>query len=100
MTAQELMEYLSRAKGFAIGQYEDPEDNKTPFVPGKGYTKEEWLQMVTIRYAMNLTSFRKYVGTTVATNVSEETVAVIMENSEPVRRCLYCGRHGETLYRQ
>ena len=82
MTAQELMEYLSRAKGFAIGQYEDPEDNKTPFVPGKGYTKEEWLQMVTIRYAMNLTSFRKYVGTTVATNVSEETVAVIMENSD------------------
>ena len=82
MTAQELMEYLSRAKGFAIGQYEDPEDSKTPFVPGKGYTKEEWLQMVTIRYAMNLTSFRKYVGTTVATNVSAETVAVIMENSD------------------
>ena len=26
MTAQELMEYLSRAKGFAIGQYEDPEE--------------------------------------------------------------------------
>ena len=79
MTAQELIEYLSRAKGFAIGQYEDPEN---PFVPGKGYTKEEWLQMVTIRYAMNLTSFRKYVGTTVATNVSAETVAVIMENSD------------------
>ena len=38
--------------------------------------------MVTIRYAMNLTSFRKYVGTTVATNVSAETVAVIMENSD------------------
>ena len=82
MTAQELIEYLSRAKGFAIGQYEDPDNTKTPFVPGKGYTKEEWLQMVTIRYAMNLTSFRKYVGTTVATNVSAETVAVIMENSD------------------
>lgn len=37
---------------------------------------------MTIRYAMNLTSFRKYVGTTVATNVSEKTVAVIMENSD------------------
>ena len=59
MTAQELMEYLSRAKGFAIGQYEDPEDRTSPFIVGKGYTKEEWLQMVTIRYAMNLTSFRK-----------------------------------------
>jgi len=82
MTAQELMEYLSRAKGFAIGQYEDPEDRTSPFIVGKGYTKQEWLQMVTIRYAMNLTSFRKYVGTTVATNVSEKTVAVIMENSD------------------
>ena len=76
------MEYLSRAKGFAIGQYEDPEDRTSPFIVGKGYTKQEWLQMVTIRYAMNLTSFRKYVGTTVATNVSEKTVAVIMENSD------------------
>ena len=36
----------------------------------------------TIRYAMNLTSFRKYIGTTVATNVSEKTVAVIMENAD------------------
>lgn len=83
-TATEVMEYLSRNKGsgFSIGQYEDPEDSKTEFVPGKGYTKEEWLKLVTIRYAMNLTSYRKYVGTTVATNVSESTVAVIMENSE------------------
>ena len=32
---------------------------------------------------LNLTSpSRKYVGTTVATNVSEKTVAVIMENSD------------------
>lgn len=38
--------------------------------------------MVTVRYAMNLTSYRKYIGTTVATNVSEETVAVLMENAE------------------
>ena len=37
---------------------------------------------MTVRYAMNLTSFRKYIGTTVATDISEKTVAVIMENSE------------------
>lgn len=36
--------------------------------------------MMNIRYAMNLTSFRKYIGTTVAKDVSVETVAVIMEN--------------------
>lgn len=81
-TPGEVMEYLSRAAGFAIGEYEDPEDSDTKFIAGKGYTKEEWLQLVTLRYAMNLTSFRKYIGTTVATNVSERTVAVIMENSQ------------------
>ena len=48
---------------------------------GKGYTKEELLKMINIRYAMHLTSFRKYIGTTVAKDVSEKTVAVIMENS-------------------
>ena len=64
-TALEVMEFLSRNKdtGFAIGQYLDPDDNDS-FVPGEGYSKEDWLKMVTIRYAMNLTSFRKYIGTT------------------------------------
>lgn len=81
-TPLELLEYLSGTKRFAIGQYEDPEDTKSIFIPGEGYSKEDWLKMVTIRYAMNLTSYRKYIGTTVATNVSNETVAVIMENSD------------------
>ena len=31
---------------------------------------------------MNLYSFQKYIATTVATNVSEKTVAVIMENAD------------------
>ena len=83
-TAQEIMEYLSRntGSGFAIGEYEKEGDSSTDFVPGKGYTREEWLKMVTIRYAMSLTSYQKYIGTTVASNVSEETVAVIKENSD------------------
>ncbi len=81
-TALDVMEYLSRSKGFAIGDYEIEGDTKSDFIPGKGYNNEDWLKMVTIRYAMNLTSYRKYIGTTVATNVSEKTVAVIMENSE------------------
>lgn len=84
VTADELMVHLSRAKGtgFRIGDYEEEGNSDSKFIPGKGYTKQEWLQLVTLRYAMNLTSFRKYIGTTVATNVSEKTVAVIMENSE------------------
>ncbi len=81
-TARELMEYLSSPKRFAIGEYEDPEDSKSEFHPGEGYSQEDWLKMVTIRYAMNLTSYRKYLGTTVATNVNERTRAVILENSD------------------
>lgn len=81
VTARELMEYLSRNGGFAIGEYETEGDSGSDFIPGKGYTNQDWLKMVTIRYAMHLTSYRKYIGTTVAVNVSDETVAVIMENS-------------------
>lgn len=83
-TALEVMEFLSRnsTSAFAIGEYKDPEDSKSDFVAGKGYTKEEWLKLVNVRYAMKLTSYRKYIGTTVATNVNEKTVAMIMENSD------------------
>lgn len=85
-TPDEIMEYLSRPSGkgyyFAIGNYEDPTDSKSTWIPGDGYTKEDWLKLVTLRYAMSLTSYQKYIGTTIATDVSEETVAVILENSD------------------
>ncbi|MCM1100520.1 MAG: penicillin-binding transpeptidase domain-containing protein [Clostridium sp.] len=84
-TPLEVMQHLSRNSGtgftFGIGDYEVEGDSKSDFIPGKGYTNEEWLKMVTIRFAMLQTSYRKYIGTTVATNVSEKTVAVIMENA-------------------
>ncbi len=84
-TAREVMEYVSRAKGkgitFAIGGYAVEGDKDSGFVPGLGYSDEDWLKLVTIRYAMYLTSYRKYIGTTVASDVSQETVAVVMENA-------------------
>ena len=83
-TADDVIEYLG-GKGsgcFRLGDYEIEGDTNSQFIVGKGYTKEELLKMVTIRYNMKLTSYRKYVGTTVARDVSEETVAVIMENME------------------
>ena len=79
-TADEIVQYLGGTKRFAIGHYEDEEDDDS-FVVGLGYSKEEVLKIMTIRYDMNNNSYQKYIATTVATNVNEETVAVIMENS-------------------
>lgn len=43
-------------------------------------TKEETLKIITVRYALFTVSFRKYVPVTIASDVSEETVADILEN--------------------
>ena len=88
-TAEEVVEYLGGSSKFGIGEtekYEDEEGKeKDRFIVGKGYTKEEVLKIMTIRYDMSNNSFQKYIATTVATNISEKTVAVVMENSDTLR---------------
>ncbi len=79
-TAEEVVDYLCSWERFRIGDYTE-DDDKDSFVPGNGYTKDEVLKILNIRYDMNNNSFQKYIATTVATDVSEETVAVVMENS-------------------
>lgn len=78
-TAKEVVEYLAGTKKYAIGEYTNPED-KTSFVVGKGYTNDELLKMIIVRYNLSLNTYQKYIATTVATDVSDETVAQIMEN--------------------
>ena len=46
----------------------------------KKHSKELVLKLVTVRYGMHLNSFQKYISTTIAADVSAETVAVIKEN--------------------
>ncbi len=75
-SAQEMIEYL--CDKYKIGNYDENGD----FVAGGGLTKREALQIATIRYDISLYSYQKYITTTVATNVSQETVAVIMENAD------------------
>ena len=83
-TPQEVVEYLAGEKRFAIGQKKEV-DGKETFIAGEGYTKEELIKILTIRYAMSFNSFQKYIPTVVATGVSEETVAVVMENKEELQ---------------
>lgn len=81
-TANDVVKYLGSTSRFGIGDYTD-ENNKTKdtFEVGRGYTKADTLKIMTVRYDMSTNSYSKYIATTVATNVSEESVAVIMENS-------------------
>ncbi len=84
-TPLEVMRYLSRPSGngyyYRIGDYADPND-KNSFEPGLGLTKKEWLGVMNIRYSMSRTAYRKYIGTTIATDVSDKTVATILENAD------------------
>lgn len=77
---EEVIAYLASEAKYGIGSYMHDEDTTT-FIPQMGYTKEEILQIINIRYNLSLNAFQKYISTVVATDVSEETVAVIMENS-------------------
>ena len=72
-TADDLIHYLCTDKKYGYG------------INQKKNSKEQVLKMVNIRYAMNLNRFRKYVATTIATDVSEETIAAIMENIEELQ---------------
>lgn len=80
-TADDVINYLAGKSKFAIGEYTVPNNHKSTFQVGKGYSKEMLLKIISIRYAMSLNSFQKYIATTVATDVSDETVAVVMENA-------------------
>lgn len=48
-------------------------------------TRQEQLQIVIIRYQLRLTSYQKYMPVTVATNVSDKTVAAIKENQSDLQ---------------
>ena len=83
-SAADVIEYLcgtSPTSRYGIGDYKDPDDSGS-FTPGYGYSREEVLKLVTVRYAMSANSYQKYIATTVANNVSEKTVAVVMENAD------------------
>ena len=77
-TAEEVVNDL--CKTFGIGEYETPGVSSS-FVPRKGYSNDRALKILTVRYNMNANSFQKYIDTTVASDVSDQTVADVMENA-------------------
>jgi len=51
----------------------------------KKMSKEEVLKLVNVRYAVALNSYQKYIATTIAEDVSDETVAEVMENMDSLQ---------------
>ncbi len=88
--ANGVIEDLCSSRRFGIGEYVEvkKEDGTTlrVFEAMKGYEddKDRLLKVVTIRYLLNLNSFQKYVPTNIATNVSGDTVAAILENTDTI----------------
>ena len=68
MSATEIIDYLCTDETYGYGIDQDALD------------RSQVLKMVNIRYAIGLNSFQKYIPTTVAEDVSDETVAEIMEH--------------------
>lgn len=74
VSARDIFEQLKDEKHYDLNRLKDEKGN--PIV----LTDEEALDIANIRYTMSLTDYQKYIATTVASNVSEETVAEIEES--------------------
>ena len=67
-SAADIIDYLCTDKTYGYG------------INQKKLDKEQVLKLVTIRYAIGLNRYQKYIPVTVAEDVSDETVAAIMES--------------------
>ena len=87
-TAEEIVDYLSGSDGFSIVLYGDdaytPEELEQYGLPQE-LTKQEVLDIAIMRYELNTNRFQRYMAVTIATNVSESTVAAIMENQDELQ---------------
>ena len=82
-TADEMMEYLTGKNGFSIALYGEDAYTKEELeaydLPEE-LSKQEILDLAIMRYELSTNSFKKYMAVTIATNVSEQSVAAIKEN--------------------
>lgn len=81
MSAEDLMTLLCGVKYYGILDPKITAAERKQYDLPESYTDKELLQLVTLRAAIAAYSFQRYQAVTIAKNVSEETVARIMENA-------------------
>ena len=84
-TADALMKYMCGQKKYDIRSSYTEKEKEAYGISVDGYTPEEQLQIATIRFGISANSYKRYVATTVATDVSEETVAAVLENQNELQ---------------
>ncbi len=85
-TADQVMEYLCGNKRYYISRDAYTEEQRAAYrIPEEDRSPEEKLKIATVRYAMSLNGYKRYVATTIATDVCDETMAEIMENMDSLQ---------------
>ena len=79
-TIEELSAEQKQQSAEVVIHYLCTDDNYGYGIDDKNLDKIQVLKLVTMRYAIGLNSFQKYIPTVLASDVSDETVAAIMEN--------------------
>ena len=72
-TAQDIINYLCTDEQYGYG------------INQRTMSKQEVLKLINVRYAVSLNGYQKYIATTIAEEISEETVADIMENMDTLQ---------------
>ncbi|MFR3530106.1 MAG: peptidase, partial [Lachnospiraceae bacterium] len=87
-TAEEIMDYLTGEERFSLvltGEDAYTEKELKEYGLPERFTQEELMDMTKMRYALSTNSFQKYMPVTVATQVSNESIASIMENQDELQ---------------
>lgn len=78
-TADNLMKKMAGDKKFMIDETYSEKEQEQYGLP-ESLTSKEILQIANIRYGLSLNSYRKYLPYMVASDVSDETMAAVLEN--------------------
>ena len=72
-TAEEIINYLCTDETYGYG------------IDQEALDRSQVLKLVNVRYAISLNSYQKYIPTTIAEDVSEETMAAVSENLDTLQ---------------
>ncbi|MCD8363137.1 MAG: hypothetical protein LUC98_09315 [Lachnospiraceae bacterium] len=78
-SAETMVGYLCSSSRYYISEDAYTEEQIEEYNVPTDLTPEQILKLITVRYAMSGNSYKRYVTTTIASDVSDETVAEILE---------------------